>query len=103
MGFNSAFKRLKLLKDPGNGHLNNLNDPILNVLKHLKIFLKTCPYMFRSIYIRPSSGGSWAVLYAVTKLNSVDVRSLCSCTVCGRMSLSSVVCVCAWSSCPGEI
>jgi hypothetical protein len=34
------------------------------------------------------------VLYAVTKLNSMDVRSLCSCTVCGRMSLSSVVCVC---------
>jgi hypothetical protein len=34
------------------------------------------------------------VLYAVTKLNSVDVRSLCSCMVCGRMSLSSVVCVC---------
>jgi hypothetical protein len=28
------------------------------------------------------------VPYAVTKLNSVDVRSLCSCTVCGRMSLS---------------
>jgi len=34
------------------------------------------------------------VLYAVTKLNSVDVRSLCSYTVCGCMSLSSVVCVC---------
>jgi hypothetical protein len=34
------------------------------------------------------------VLYAVTKLNSVDVLSLCSCTVCGRMSLSSVLCVC---------
>jgi hypothetical protein len=34
------------------------------------------------------------VLYAVTKLNSVDVLSLCYCTVCGRMSLSSVVCVC---------
>ena len=33
------------------------------------------------------------MLYAVTKLNSVDVRSLCSCIVCGRMSLLSVVCV----------
>jgi hypothetical protein len=58
------------------------------------------------------------MLYAVTKLNSVDVRSLCSCTVGGRMTLSSVlgrmslllvvcvcvcVCVCAWSSCPGKI
>ena len=33
MGFNSAFKGLKLLKKPGNGRLNNLNDPFLNVLK----------------------------------------------------------------------
>jgi len=27
MGFNSAFKGLKLFKTPGNGRLNNLNDP----------------------------------------------------------------------------
>jgi len=27
MGFNSAFKELKLLKTPGKGGLNNLNDP----------------------------------------------------------------------------
>jgi len=27
MGFNSAFKGLKLLKNPRNGRLNNLNDP----------------------------------------------------------------------------
>jgi len=27
MGFNSAFKGLKLLKKTGNGRLNNLNDP----------------------------------------------------------------------------
>jgi len=34
MGFNSAFKGLKLLKKkPGNGRLNNLNDPVLNGLK----------------------------------------------------------------------
>ena len=32
MGFNSAFKGLKLLKKPGNGRLNNLNVPVLNVL-----------------------------------------------------------------------
>jgi len=32
MGFNSAFKGLKLLKNPGNGRLNSLNDPVLNVL-----------------------------------------------------------------------
>jgi hypothetical protein len=31
------------------------------------------------------------VLYAVGKLNSVDVRLLCSCTVCGHISLSSVM------------
>jgi len=36
MEFNSAFKGLKLLKKPGNGHLNNLNDPVLNVLKNLE-------------------------------------------------------------------
>ena len=34
------------------------------------------------------------MIYAVTKLNSVEVRSLYSCTVCGRMSLLSVMCVC---------
>jgi hypothetical protein len=33
MGFNSAFNGLKLLKNPGNGRLNILNDPVLNVLK----------------------------------------------------------------------
>jgi hypothetical protein len=33
------------------------------------------------------------LLCAVTELNSMDVRSLCSCTVRGHMS-SSVVCVC---------
>jgi len=32
MGFNSAFKGLKLLKKTGNGRLNNLNYPVLNVL-----------------------------------------------------------------------
>jgi len=31
MGFNSAFKGLKL-KKTGNGHLSNLNDLVLNVL-----------------------------------------------------------------------
>jgi len=33
MGFNSEFKGLKLFKNPGNGRLNNLNDPVLNVLR----------------------------------------------------------------------
>jgi len=32
MGFNSAFKGLKIVKNPGNGRLNNLNDLVLNVL-----------------------------------------------------------------------
>jgi len=41
------------------------------------------------------------VLCVFTKLNSVDVRSLCSCTVCGSMSLSSVVCVCVCVCVPG--
>jgi len=68
-------------------------------LKHLKT-LKICPYMFRSI-LRPSSGGSWTVLYAFTKLRSVDARSLQICALCGRMSLPSV-CVCIWSTWLGE-
>ena len=38
MGFNSAFKGLKLLKNPGNRRLNNLNDPVLSVL--IKIVLQ---------------------------------------------------------------
>ena len=33
MGFNSAFKGLNLLKNPGNGRLDNLNDLVLNVLR----------------------------------------------------------------------
>jgi len=41
MGFNSAFKGLKLLKTPGNGRLNNLNDPILNVLIVILDFFPT--------------------------------------------------------------
>jgi len=34
MGFNSAFKGLKFVKNPGNGRLNHLNDPVLNVLRN---------------------------------------------------------------------
>jgi len=34
MGFNSAFKGLKLLKTPGNGRLKNLNDLVRNVLSN---------------------------------------------------------------------
>ena len=37
MGFNSAFKGLKFVKNPGNGRLKNLNDPVLNVLIQLHI------------------------------------------------------------------
>jgi len=33
MGFNSAFKRVKIVKNHENGVFKNLNDPILNVLK----------------------------------------------------------------------
>ena len=38
MGFNSAFKGLKLLKNPGNGRLNNLNNPVLNVLTSVGLY-----------------------------------------------------------------
>jgi hypothetical protein len=33
------------------------------------------------------------VLYVITKLNSVDVRSLYSCTVCGHVIIVGCVCV----------
>ena len=42
MGFNSAFKGLKLLKNPGNGRLKNLNDPVLNVLMIHNAVGKAC-------------------------------------------------------------
>jgi len=34
MGFNSAFKGFEIVNTPGNGRLNNLNDPVLNVLSY---------------------------------------------------------------------
>ena len=40
MGFNSAFKGFKMVKNPGNGSLNNLNDPVLNVLRNTALFKK---------------------------------------------------------------
>ena len=46
MGFNSAFKGLKLFKkNPGNGRLNNLNDPVLNVLTGID----ACTYEMRAM------------------------------------------------------
>jgi len=41
MGFNSAFKGLKFLKTPGNGRLNNLNDPVLNGLTRVSTGFRT--------------------------------------------------------------
>jgi hypothetical protein len=61
-------------------------------LKALKFTLNTqklAPTCFGPI-LRPSSGGSWTVLCQVTKLRSVDIRSLWNCAVCSIMSLQSV-------------
>ena len=52
--------------------------------------------------IRPSSGGAHAVLCAVTRLDSADVRLLIDCVVCGCMSLPSV-CMYVLRSCLGEV
>jgi len=53
--------------------------------------------MFRSP-LKPSSGGSMAILRYVTELESVDLHSLQRVSVCGRMLINSVararVCVC---------
>jgi len=61
-----------------------------NCLKHFSDDTPTC---FGPL-IRPSSGGSYAVLCAVTRLGSADLRSLVFYAVCGCMCLSSVLCVC---------
>jgi len=56
MGFNSAFKGLKLLKIPGNGRLNNLNilnDPVLNVLIILIVIFMIRWFQFLSINLSP--------------------------------------------------
>jgi len=42
MVFNSAFKGLKLLKTPGNGRLNNLNDPVPSVLSIMTVKPAIC-------------------------------------------------------------
>jgi hypothetical protein len=53
----------------------------INTLKTLKNLLLRVLVPF----LRLSSGGSWTVLCQVTKLRSVDIRSLWNCAVCGRM------------------
>ena len=56
MGFNSAFKGLKLLKKtPGNGRLNNLNDPVLNVLT-----LSYIAYIHTSVTLLTSRDFLWS-------------------------------------------
>ena len=44
------------------------------ILKTLKNIFKKLTSTCFGPYMRPSSGGSWAVLYAVTKLNSVVTK-----------------------------
>jgi len=41
VGFNSAFKWVKIVINPGNERLNNLNDPVLNVLTLLSVCTST--------------------------------------------------------------
>jgi len=59
MGYNSAFKGLKLLKSPGNGRLNNLNDPVLNVLRvakcvgHYILFSREHQHIFEGVLTYP--------------------------------------------------
>jgi hypothetical protein len=49
MGFNSTFKGLKLLKTPGTDILNNLNDPVLNVLTVQRTSMKK-EYHHRTLF-----------------------------------------------------
>jgi len=41
MGFNSAFKGVKIVKNPGNGRLNNLNDPHPQCVKKFTLVTAT--------------------------------------------------------------
>jgi len=55
--------------------------PIIYTLKRTKFTLKhfktqALPLHVSVHFFRPYSGGSWTVIYAVTKLRSVDVCSL---------------------------
>ena len=71
--------------------LHTLKHQFTLILKTLKNVLKNLP-LHVSVHIYDHLQGAQEQCFVL--LNSVDVRSLCSCTVCGRMSLSSVVCVC---------
>ena len=78
-------------------HLYTLKHQLRLTFKTLKKLLKkpfsdVTPTCFGPL-IRPSSGGSYAVLCAVTRLGSADLRSLIVYAVCGCMCLSSVLCV----------
>ena len=53
MGFNSAFKGLKLLKKTGKGCLNNLNDPVLNVLIESKSSLQSSQKSAAGSHLKP--------------------------------------------------
>jgi len=77
--WDSAFKVLKLLKNPGNGRLNNLNDPVLNVLislifldfwEHLAWFSISYRtqknYLYTSFILGPVIMGS-VVIFSTTK------------------------------------
>ena len=66
MGFNSAFKGLKLFKKPGNGRLNNLNDPVLNVLMCVNLLgLITYKFLIKIISYMETS---WLQgIFSVTK------------------------------------
>ena len=58
-----------------------------NLLKHFGGVAPTC----FGLPIRPSSGGAYAVLCAVTRSDSADERSLIVCVVCGCMLMPSVM------------
>jgi len=75
MGLNSAFKGLKLLKTPGNGRLNNLNDPVFNVLrssrhaKNLPCQTSQCPRKPRSQLFE-----QWIRVFSVRYLKASDAH-----------------------------
>ena len=71
MGFNSAFKGLKLFKKPGNGRLNNLNDPVLNVLKHSgHCLVDSCCHLPRQFSNHPRLAHRFSIFHRTTKYSA---------------------------------
>ena len=95
MGFNSAFKGLKLLKNPGNGRLNNLNNLVLNVLirktvRGVKVLMALSNLSLGKTFIACLVGRSFATECLCMKHQTLLLRTIHSAAeaaICFNVSL----------------